>query len=409
MELIIKNRLHPCQRTVYDDDTRFRVLAAGRRWGKTRLAVITVFEVGLQGGWAWWVAPTYRVADNGWDPIRKLSLKVPNAEIRYADKVVNYPGGGRVDIRTADDPSKLVGSGLDFVALDEFGSMKKRVWTESIRPSLSDRLGRALFIGTPKGRNEFYQLYLRGQAGEEGWKSWRYPTSNNPFISKAEIEAAKRDLPELTFRQEYEAEFIDDEGSVFRRVKEAAVNEIQMPQPDRQYMAGVDVAASVDYTVVSVMDIESHSQVYVDRFNRVDYPVLIDRLQSIYQRYHMTSMVIEANSIGRPVIDELVHRGLNIVPFFTTNATKQTIIQNLQAAFENGDISIISEESTIDGMPIGAIQVGELLSYESKRSISGSFSYSAPENQHDDTVMALAIAWNGMTAGNVVYAPYLFG
>ena len=100
-----------------------------------------------------------------------------------------------------------------------------------------------------------------------------------------------------------------------------------------------------------MLDAESKDQVYLDRFNRVDYPVLIDRLEAIYHRYHLTSMVVESNSIGRPVIDELVARGLNIVPFTTTSATKQSIIQNLQAAFENGQIRILNNP----------VLVGELL------------------------------------------------
>ena len=148
----------------------------------------------------------------------------------------------------------------------------------------------------------------------------------------------------------------------------------------------MDVASSVDYTVVTVLDVESKEMVYLDRFNRVDYPVLIDRLESVYHRYHLTSMVVESNSIGRPVIDELVTRGLNIVPFTTTSATKQAIIQNLQAAFENGQILVLDEP----------VLIGELLSFESKRNPSGGFSYSAPDGMHDDCVMSLAIAWSGM-------------
>jgi len=118
----------------------------------------------------------------------------------------------------------------------------------------------------------------------------------------------------------------------------------------------------------------------------VDYPVLIGRLEAIYKRYSLTSMVVESNSIGRPVIDELVARGLNIVPFTTTSATKQSIIQNLQSAFENGQIRVLNEP----------VLVGELLSFEAKRNASGSFAYSAPDGMHDDCVMSLAIAWSGM-------------
>jgi len=169
-------------------------------------------------------------------------------------------------------------------------------------------------------------------------------------------------------------------------VQEAAILDPQEPEKGKQYVAGVDVAASVDYTVVSVLDAESKEMVYLDRFNRVDYPVLIDRLESVYHRYNLTSMVVESNSIGRPVIDELVTRGLNIVPFTTTSATKQAIIQNLQSAFENGLIRVLNDP----------VLVGELLSFESKRNASGSFSYSAPNGMHDDCVMSLAIAWSGM-------------
>jgi phage terminase large subunit-like protein len=152
----------------------------------------------------------------------------------------------------------------------------------------------------------------------------------------------------------------------------------------------------VDYTVVTVMDAESKEMVYMDRFNRVDYPVLIDRLAAIYARYHLTSMVVESNSIGRPVIDELVNRGLAIVPFTTTSATKQAIIQSLQAAFENAQVKIINDP----------VLVGELLSFESKRNASGGFSYSAPDGMHDDTVMSLAFAWNAISADRWFFSSY---
>jgi len=175
-------------------------------------------------------------------------------------------------------------------------------------------------------------------------------------------------------------------------VQEAAVLQPREPQAGRQYVAGVDVASSIDFTVVSVLDAESKEMVYMDRFNRVDYPVLIDRLEGTYHRYGLTSMVVEANSIGRPVIDELVTRGLNIVPFTTTSATKQTVIQNLQNAFENGLIRVLDDP----------VLIGELLSFEAKRNASGSFSYSAPSGMHDDCVMSLAIAWHGLSGSQVI-------
>ena len=388
----INAKPHAGQLEVHNSDARFKVLSAGRRWGKTRLGVNECLDAAAQGGRAWWVSPSYKTSEVGWRPLRQIVRKIPGAEIRLVDRVVNFPGGGFVAVRSADNPDSLRGEGLDFVVMDECAFMQKEAWTEAIRPALSDRQGKVLFISTPKGRNWLWEIYQRGVSGEEGWQSWTFPTSSNPFIAKEEIEAAKRDLPEMIFRQEYLAEFIDDAGGVFRRVQEAAVLEPKEYEEGKQYIAGVDVAASVDFTVVTVLDAESKDQVYLDRFNRVDYPVLIDRLEAVYHRYHLTSMVVESNSIGRPVIDELVARGLNIVPFTTTSATKQSIIQNLQAAFENGQIRILNNP----------VLVGELLSFESKRNASGGFSYSAPDGMNDDCVMSLAIAWYGVNSGGTI-------
>ena len=392
MRTTIDAQPHPGQLEVHNSDARFKVLSAGRRWGKTRLGVNECLDAASKGGRAWWVSPSYKTSEVGWRPLRQIARKIPGAEIRLVDRVVNFPGGGFVAVRSADNPDSLRGEGLDFVVMDECAFMQREAWTEAIRPALSDRQGKVLFISTPKGRNWLWEIYQRGVSGEEGWQSWTFPTANNPYIAKEEIDAAKRDLPEMIFRQEYLAEFIDDAGGVFRRVQEAAVLEPKEYEEGKQYIAGVDVAASVDFTVVSVLDAESKDQVYLDRFNRVDYPVLIDRLEAVYHRYHLTSMVVESNSIGRPVIDELVARGLNIVPFTTTSATKQSIIQNLQAAFENGQIRILNNP----------VLVGELLSFESKRNASGGFSYSAPDGMNDDCVMSLAIAWYGANSGGTI-------
>jgi phage FluMu gp28-like protein len=328
----------------------------------------------------------------GWRMIKKLSAKIPGVKIKQGDYTVEYPYGGEVRVRSADNPDSLRGEGLDLAVLDECAFMREETWNEVLRPALADRLGRAVFISTPKGRSWFWRLYQKGVEGVDGWQSWQLPTADNPYIDKNEIQEAKEQLPEIIFRQEFLAEFIESDGGVFRRVQEAAVLQPSEPQPGRQYVAGVDVASSVDFTVVSVLDAESKEMVYLDRFNRVDYPVLIDRLESVYRRYKLTSMVVEANSIGRPVIDELVTRGLNIVPFTTTSATKQAIIQGLQNAFENGAIRVLDD----------AVLVGELLSYEAKRNASGSFSYSAPSGMHDDTVMSLAFAWNAVSDRGII-------
>jgi phage terminase large subunit-like protein len=372
---------------VHKSLARFKVLSAGRRWGKTRLGVTECLDVASKGGLAWWVAPSYKISQVGWKPLSRMARKIPGAEVRLGDLEVRLSNGGAVAVRSADSEGGLRGEGLNYVVMDEAAFMRESAWQEELRPALSDKLGGALFISTPNGRNWFWQAWMKGTQKEGDWSSFQYPTSNNPYIAASEIESAKHDLPDLIFRQEYLAEFVDMEGSVFRRIQEAAVLEqIEQPVEGRQYVASVDPAASVDYTVVSIWDVAASSCVYMDRFNRVDYSVLESRLAATYNRFHCQSMTIEANSIGQGVIDHLVNRDMAIIPFTTTSATKQTIITQLQAAFEHSEIKIVNNP----------IAIGELLSFEAKRSPSGNFTYSAPDGMHDDCVMSLAIGWNAI-------------
>jgi phage terminase large subunit-like protein len=321
------------------------------------------------------------MAHVGWRGIKRIAKQIPNTDIREVDKLIVLPTGGEIQVRSADDPNSLRGEGLDFVVMDECAFMREEAWTEALRPALSDRKGGALFISTPKGRNWFWRMWM---SDAEDVRAWRFPTGSNPYIDPGEVASAKRGLPERIFRQEYEAEFIDDAGGVFRRVMECATGEqIDGAQEGRQYLAGVDVATLVDYTVVSVFDIEAKAQVYLDRFNRCDYATLENRLEALYRRFNLEAMVIESNSIGQAVIEAMVSRDLSIIPFTTTNATKQAAIQLLQAAFEHDDIKILPDP----------VQVGELQSFEGERMPNGAWKYAAPDGLHDDCVMALAIAW----------------
>lgn len=393
IELILPET-HDAQQQILDEAKRFNVEVCGRRFGKTQLDIFEALPVVLAGDPVGVMFPTYKMLSEVWREFVNVfaPLKRNKNEQEHRLELVT---GGVIEMWSAEAADAVRGRKYKRFIFDEIAMVPNilDIWNAIIRPTLVDLKGDAFFKSTPKGRNGFWQLFQLGQdENNKEWKSWQFPTSENPAIPASEIEAMKSTMPEIIFRQEILADFIDDSGGVFRRVQEAAVLDPQEPQDGRQYIAGVDVASSVDFTVVSVMDAESKEQVYMDRFNRVDYPVLIDRLDSVYKRYNLTAMVVESNSIGRPVIDELVTRGLNIVPFTTTSATKQAIIQSLQSAFENGQIQVLNDP----------VLIGELLSFESKRNASGSFSYSAPSGMHDDCVLSLAIAWHGLSGSQVI-------
>ena len=390
MSEVVAPSLHPNQRAVARDPARFRVLACGRRWGKSRLGALLCISAALERGRAWWVSPNYPMSAIGWREIKALAVQIPGVTVRESDRMVLMPGGGYIQIKSADNPNSLRGEGLDFLVMDECAFTDGEAWREALRPTLADRKGRALFISTPKGRNWFWELYLAGMAGRDDTKAWTFPTTDNPFIDPAEVEAARKSLPEIIYRQEFLAEFVDSEGAVFRRVQDAArLHPLDRAIDGRQYVAAVDPASATDYTAVCVLDVESKQQVYLDRFNRVDYPALEDRLAAVYTRFRIDRMRVEGNSIGAPVFDHLAARGLRVEAFTTTNATKATIIQQLMAAFEHEQIAVLDDP----------VQTGELLSYESRKTASGAITYNAPAGMHDDTVMAMAMAWD-MVAGN---------
>jgi hypothetical protein len=214
-------RLHPGQRTVRDSSARFKVLACGRRWGKTLLGVALCVEAAAKGGRAWWIGPTFPIASIGWRAVKHLAKQIPGSEIREGERMATLPGGGWIQVRSSDNPDSLRGEGLDLAVFDEAAFQVEDAWVEAVRPALSDRQGKALFISTPQGRNWFWRLWTRGQAGDAEWASWTFPTSDNPHIDPVEIIAAKQGLPERTFAQEYEADFSLSEGVFFPEWSEA--------------------------------------------------------------------------------------------------------------------------------------------------------------------------------------------
>lgn len=367
---------------------RFKVLDCGRRWGKTRLGVMECMGIAAIGGRAWWVAPSYKMSEVGWRPLRRLAGQIPNAEIRKVDRQVLLPTGGEVSVRSADNPDSLRGEGLDFVVLDECAFMQEMAWNEALRPALADRQGSALFISTPKGRNWFWRMWQLGQAGGDEWHSWTFTSYDNPHIQDSEIDAAKALLPDRVFRQEFMAEFIDDAGGVFRGVMNAATATEQSGRiTGHDYVIGVDWGKHNDFTVLAVVDMQTNELCYLDRFNQIDYAVQTSRLKALASRFQPVTIIAESNAMGEPIIEQLQRDGLPVQAFKTTNATKTAVIDALAMAFEQGAIRILNDP----------VLVGELQAYEMERLPSGMLRYSAPEGMHDDTVIALALAWSGVS------------
>ena len=207
--------LHDSQRQIAKDPARFKVVCAGRRWGKTMLGIVACLREALHGGRVWWVAPSYKQALEGWTYLKQLTREMETAD-SATELLMRFGSGGSIQVRTADNPDALRGSGLDGVVLDEAATMRRETWDLVLRPALADKQGWALFVSTPQHFNWFYDLYERGERGDPDWASWQLPTWNNPFIPEGEIEAAQRDMEQEDFDQEFGASFTAVGGAIFR-------------------------------------------------------------------------------------------------------------------------------------------------------------------------------------------------
>jgi len=248
-------KLSDPQRKVADDQARFRVLVTGRRFGKTTLAIRELcYTARIPGRVCWYVAPSYRQAKQiAWVKLKKIlqDLRWVN-KINEAELTVSLKNGSRICLRGADNPDSLRGVGIDFLVLDECADIQESAFTEVLRPTLSDTKGNALFIGTPKGMNWFYDLYQRGQTQtEEEWSSYQFTTLDGGWVEPEEIEQARKDLDVKTFRQEYQATWENYSGVIYNFSIKDNVRDFQEPLDNNIIHIGMDFNLDPMSAVVS--------------------------------------------------------------------------------------------------------------------------------------------------------------
>jgi phage terminase large subunit len=212
-------KLSKAQQLIAHDSHRFRVVVAGRRFGKTYLSIRELcYHAREPNKEVWYVAPTYKMARQ----IVWKKLKNRLTDLNWVEKTnetelsITLVNGSTISLKGADNYDSLRGVGLDFIVLDEFADIAPEAWYETLRPTLSDKAGKALFIGTPKGiGNWSYELYQNNQDNPESWQSFSYTTLDGGNVPPEEVESAKRDLDERTFRQEYMASFETYSGRIY--------------------------------------------------------------------------------------------------------------------------------------------------------------------------------------------------
>lgn len=384
---------HAGQLRIHESRARFRVVACGRRWGKTLCATNDLARAALEKAnteYAW-VSPWFRQAKIVYRLMRSALFPV-TARKSDAELRIEFTNGSTIQFFSAENPDAIRGYGFHGVVIDEAGDalLDEGVWFDVIRPTLSDKNGWALVIGTPKGRNLFFRMFSWGQDPEYSeWEAFTAPTSDNPFIPAKEIEAARKELPEDSFQQEYLALFLEFGAGVFRGLDaciKGELDEAYEREDGHVYTLGWDPAKFQDYSVLSLIDSARRRLVGWWRINQTDYTVQVRLVADVAARFG-AHVLMDVTGVGAPLFEQMQIQarelGFTVEEFLFTNATKKALVESLQVGIQNLDIEI----------PNIPVLINEMRIFEYVLTKAGLLSYSAPSGAHDDCVISLALGY----------------
>jgi predicted phage terminase large subunit-like protein len=348
------------QQDVFTDITRFKVVAAGRRTGKSRLAAWLLIVNALQcdKGHIWYIANTQGQArDVLWQVL--LELANPVIEASHINNMqIRLINGATISLKGADRPETMRGVSLKFVVMDEYGSMKPEVWEQIIRPALADQKGSALFIGTPFGRNHFYELYEYGLSGKDSdFKSWHFTSFDNELLDPKEIEAAKKSMSSFAFRTEFMASFEAASGGIF---KEEWIKIDDEEPKDGRYFVAVDLAGfenvaaattakkkRLDQSAIAIVKVTSEGWWVADiEYGRWDIKQTAQKIFDVVRDYEPVCVGIERGALKNAVLPYLSDLMRKYNSYFriedlTHGNKKKTdrITWSLQGRLEHGKIT----------------------------------------------------------------------
>lgn len=381
-------RRHPGQQRIFDSPARFRVVMCGRRWGKTAFGVREACDAAISGKPVGWFAPNYKYVTEVW---RELLGRLGPIIARSNDQErrIELVTGGVIEVWTMDGPDPGLGRKYALIVVDEAGIIPDLLdmWQRALRPTLVDLGGKALFLGTPRGRRHgFVQLFNRGLLDNDPlWASFRASTLDNPYIPPEEIEIARREMPENVFAQEFEGIPTDDGANPFglEAIRDAVKAGVGVKADNLPVVYGLDLARSMDYTVLVGMD-AWRRVVHLERW-QAPWAETKARVRRIVGQ---TPVVADATGVGDAIVADLQAMEVSVTPHVFTQPSKLRLMQRLVAAFQGRELVIPDQSVQSDWL------VAELESFEFNYTATG-VRYEAPSGLHDDGVMALALALHG--------------
>ena len=365
-----------------ETDIKYCIVSIGRQFGKTLFAENQAVKWGLENK-SWkigWISPTYKQAKKVFKEITKALADCNYVvDVNRGDLVIEFNTSSVIQFYSAEAYDSIRGETFDALICDEFAFFKPEAWNEVLKATVLVRGKKVLILSTPRGKNQFYNLYNLAEHNKN-YISFRGSSYDNPFIDPEEIKEAQRNLPDHVFKQEYLAEFLDNGSSVFRNIKEC----IRRSNNTSSLYAGIDLGRSDDYTVLTIVD-SNNVEVYCERWRHMDWSAIINNIVEQLNKYRPNTLV-ESNgaqdAIFEQIRNKVAYNKNSIQPFVTTSKSKQNIVEDLIVKFESMDIGIIGHDWQINEL--------EVFTYEYNLK-TRAIKYSAPVGLHDDYVMSRAI------------------
>lgn len=381
--------LHTGQQRVVDailGPEKYVTCVAPRQTGKSFVAIQIVLYWALNhpNVKIFWIAPTYAQARKPFDEIYDgiqgadviKSANRSNFELKFKNGSVIY-------FKSVERPDNLRGYTGDYMICDEAAYYTEDVWPSVLKPIMLVKGKKVLFISTPRGMNFFKSMYDLGMDPEQrDYKTIRMHYSENPFVDQKEIQEARRTLPEHIYQAEYEGSFVDSGQTVFTNLDECSFD--KWPKQSGRVYIGVDLGRQGDFTVATVMD-DTGRVLEIYRDNLKEWSYMIDNIVKLAQKWQ-AQVLVEANSIGDVVYEQIKKQWTKTEPFNTTSSSKQQIIESLIVAFNQGTIKVPSR--ALFGPLRFELEIFQYHYSPQARSVR----YEAPSPHHDDCVISLAIA-----------------
>ena len=381
-------------------------MRAGRKFGKTFTAVRVARDWAAEnpGEIILIAAPEYSYLRD--QVVPELRKAIPEEAVKggwgkgynKSEHILTMANDAQILLRSMDNPDSVRPLSIAGLIAEEFSLWSSYAWNECVRSTLMAKGAPALFIFTPKGMNQAYEIWTRAMEGAEGYKPFHFTSYDGP-VPKANIDAEAAGMSEGVRRQEINAEFLDDLGGVFTGVRDCIAGDLQKPKVGGQYIIGCDIAKTTDFTVIVTMDKISKAVVGFERFGQLDWDFQIAKIEDASKRANNATVWLDATGIGDPVFDRLRNKGVAVKGYKFTSESKRKLVENLALMIGREDIRY----------PDIPELVSELGYYEAQQLPSGGVRYGAPEGYHDDCVMALGLAcWRlGRGVRSMSYKPAL--